>query len=185
MSKQQQTTTIKPGKIEEKIDDTQVRQKDCKCKTSPAPIFVLTGAPRNKKGIRFRYVITLKSSSRCDRGTPGQCEYNYQVAVKLQQQSLLKGKNRNWTEFKTRAGFIKSFTIHDSINQSIKPSSATRKKLNIGFFKPNSPIKGIAEITVVIAPSINGGKETTVKEKVELCLPMGGLPTCPIKKKKN
>ncbi|MDJ0646922.1 MAG: hypothetical protein QNJ57_13145 [Flavobacteriaceae bacterium] len=167
----------KPSKDARKKPETQVRPK-CDCETAPPALYVLTGAPPPSRRNRFRFVITLKSSSVCDPGTPGQCEYNYEANIRMEKQPL-RGRNRPWTPYNKRAGFLQSFTIHDDVNQTIKPDRVDKKRLSIGFFKPNAPLKEKADVTIIYVLSNRGGMPITLKEKVELCLPKGGTPLCP------
>ena len=154
----------------------------CDCTTGPTEILTATGAPEETQTHRFRYVVRVSSSVKCDRSTPNQCEYHYTAETEVQQQALRPPRPPRpgpWTPFAGRRVFIQSFKVHDDVNQEIKHDRIDQTSAEIVLWRAKAPKKEKTKVTIVLAPSVRGGTAITLEEEIELCLPKLDNPQCP------
>ena len=172
----------KPGGKRGKGGSTGVRPS-CDCETTSS-FFIATFAPPSTARLRFRWKITVSSKSICDEGTPQNCEYTYTVETTVQRQRLRRGRPQGpWQDIVRRPPrklFVKKFGVADGVNHEAAPDRIDQVSVTLSEWFPNAPKKESTEVSLAFSPSIRGGITIQKKKKIELCVPTGRTPRCPV-----
>ena len=147
---------------------------NCDCE-SQAQIYTASGLAQLGNAWRNRRIrVEVTSKVQCDPDTK-QCLYTYTATASVQ-----KLVNSRWRADAGRRAYVRSFEVHDSVNESITSERIDRTVLTVVTWNPNSPLKESTEVTLALAPATQSGHRIDIeKRKVTLCVPTGAVAACP------
>ena len=168
-------TTLFINEIREGIDGTGIKAGFIKIATDNGPLTALeekflraAGRAANETG------AAVASTVKCDPDTQ-QCLYEYTATASVQK--IVKKK---WKDDNKKRAFVRSFTVHDSVNEIVTSERVDRVELSVVTWNPNSPLKESVPVTLVLGPSTQAGQRIEIRQRaVILCAPTGPLALCP------